>query len=263
MFTPNFADPIPEVSAVKDLGIYIDSDMTFKTHINTIISKTNNKCSWILRTFYNRELHTLRMLWKTLAQPHLDYGALLWYPTGNHSLMEGLEGPLRSFTRNIKGCKQMNYWQRLDFTGINSVERRIERFKIIYTWKVINGLAPSLDFVLKNDDRRGKTIVFNKPTGSVMRIVSLKEKSLQYQGPYLFNALPKCIREIEGDLTYFKTILDLFLTLLPDCPILKGYTTHTYDKYDRQSNSIFDWIKKKKLYDWELPLDSAVTSDAG
>ena len=128
--------------------------------------------------------------------------------------------------------------------------------------EIVHGFTLSLGFEIKNDDRRGKIIIMNKPTGSVMRIVTLKEKSLHYQGPKLYNSLPKCIREIDDNLTNFKTVLDMFLTLLPDCPVLKGYTTHTNDKYDRQSNSIYDWIKKEKLSEWEIPLDFTIASDA-
>ena len=127
---------------------------------------------------------------------------------------------------------------------------------------MIHGYAPSLGFEVKHDERRGKLIVTNKPTGNVIRTITLKEKSLQYMGPKLFNSLPKCIREISDNLIYFKTVLDMYLSLLPDCPVLKGYTTHTYDKYDRQSNSIHDWILKKRVSDWKILLDSAIRSKA-
>ena len=186
MFTPNYEDPIPEVNSVKDLGIYIDNDMSFKSHIDQVISKTNNKCSWLLRTFYTREISIMRMLYKTLAQPHIDYGALLWYPTGNVGQMGAIEGPLRAFTPRMKGCNNMNYWQRLKHTGMNSCERRIERFKLLYMWKVIQGHVPSLGFSIQNDTRRGRMIITDKPTGKVRSIRTLKEKSLQIEGPRIF-----------------------------------------------------------------------------
>ena len=99
-------------------------------------------------------------------------------------------------------------------------------------------------------------IITERPTGKVKKIVTLKEKSLQNEGPRIYNALPKEIREINGTFDKFKTVLDMFLNLIPDCPVLKGYTTHTYDSKDRQSNSLPDWIRKMKLYDWKCLPDS-------
>ena len=202
------------------------------------------------------------MLYKTLAQPHIDYGALLWYPTGNLGQMGAIEGPLRAFTRRMKGCNELNYWQRLKYTGMNSCERRIERFKILYMWKVIQGYVPSLGFTTQNDSRRGRMIVTDRPTGKVRSVRTLKEKSLQFEGPRIFNSLPKVIRNMNGSLTEFKSVLDMFLALIPDCPIIKGYTTHNYDNNCRQSNSISDWIRSMKLYDWEFDQNPRMTCDA-
>ena len=129
-------------------------------------------------------------------------------------------------------------------------------------WKVIQGYAPPLGFITQNDSRRGRMIVTDRPKGKVRSIRTLKEKSLQIQGPRIFNSLPKVIRDMNGSLNKFKAILDMFLALIPDCPVIKGYTTHTYDHKFRQSNSIIDWIRSKKLYDWEFDQNPRMTCDA-
>ena len=105
-------------------------------------------------------------------------------------------------------------------------------------------------------------IVTDRPTGKVRSIRTLKEKSLQIEGPRIFNSLPKVIRNMNGSLTEFKTVLDMFLALIPDCPVIKGYTTHNYDNNCRQSNSISDWIRSMKLYDWDFDQNSRMTCDA-
>ena len=46
--------PITVVDNVKDLGITMSSDGTFKNHINTAIHTANHLCGWTLRTFYSR-----------------------------------------------------------------------------------------------------------------------------------------------------------------------------------------------------------------
>ena len=78
LFTPNYDNPICEVDIAKDLGIQMDNNFDFKFHSNKAVSKTNNKCSWILRTFYTRDIYILNTLWKSLAHPHQDYESIIW-----------------------------------------------------------------------------------------------------------------------------------------------------------------------------------------
>ena len=47
---------------------------------------------------------------------------------------------------------------------------------------------------------------------------SMKDTSIFGQGPKIYNALPKCIREWEGTFTTFKFMVDNFITLLPERP---------------------------------------------
>ena len=41
--------------------------------------------------------------------------------------------------------RDLNYWDRLSRLKLYSLERRRERFIIIYTWKIITGLVPNLE----------------------------------------------------------------------------------------------------------------------
>ena len=56
-----------------------------------------------------------------------------------------LEGPLRSLTRSAWGLDGKNYWERLQAFKLYSNERRMERYAVMYIWKSINGLVPSLN----------------------------------------------------------------------------------------------------------------------
>ena len=78
-------------------------------------------------------------LYKSLVQPHMDYCSQLWYP---HKIndMQRLEGVQRSFTSRISGLEQLNYWQRLENLKLYSVQRRFQRYIIIYMWKVLEDL---------------------------------------------------------------------------------------------------------------------------
>jgi hypothetical protein len=54
-----------------------------------------------------------------------------------------LEAVQRTFSSRISGMRELdlNYWERLKPLGLYSLERRRKRYIIVYTWKMITGLA--------------------------------------------------------------------------------------------------------------------------
>ena len=58
---------------VRDLGIYMSQDMTFKYHIADITTKAQNYASWLLRTFQTRSQEVMLLLLKTYIIPRLEY----------------------------------------------------------------------------------------------------------------------------------------------------------------------------------------------
>ena len=102
LFTPNFAQVIDRKNTIKDLGVYIDDDLTYNSQLNSAISKANQKVFWVLRTFRTRKLEFMRKMWKSLIQCHLDYGSILWSPSQKKTDLKRQEGPLRAFSKRIQ-----------------------------------------------------------------------------------------------------------------------------------------------------------------
>ena len=67
---------------------------------------------------------------------------------------------------------------------------------------------------------------------------------------YSMHVLPECIRNMDENYSKFKTVLDIFLSQIPDCPVMKGYITHNYDNNNRQTNSLIFWVRNMKLGNW-------------
>ena len=144
----------------------------------------------------------------------------------------------------ISETHELNYWQRLQHLKLYSVQRRYERYSIIYTYKIIEGLAPNLSankFQVQFSERRGR--MCKVPTVSGYQCPSAvrnaREASLAVRGPKLFNQLPKSIRSVTGvSINTFKRKLDHFLSQLPDQPTVDGY----YGLRAFSSNSLVDVI---------------------
>ena len=105
---------------------------TFTDHIKHICSKVTQKSSWVLRTFQARDIGFMKFIWKSLIQGNIDYCSQLYLPTQSNDLQQ-LEQLQQSFTKKIPAIRHLNYWERLQILKMNSQQRRLERYRIIYT----------------------------------------------------------------------------------------------------------------------------------
>jgi len=49
----------------------------------------------------------------------------------------------------------LNYWDRLSALKMYSQERRMKRYRIIYTWKILEGIAPNIGIKSYTSTRQG------------------------------------------------------------------------------------------------------------
>ena len=185
-----------------------------------------------------------------LIIPHIDYCSQLWTGTLNATEMEEFESPQRAFTKRVAGLRERDYWDRLKILSLLSIQRRVERYKVLYTQKCILGLVPNYGVTISTGEtRRGRTLIIPPHQGTHMRYRTLKEKSLIVEGPRLYNSLPRCLREHCGSIESFKLLLDRYLSCVPDQP--SGVSlAGSLDKDGNPSNSIRDWVRTLNLHNW-------------
>ena len=115
-----------------------------------------------------------------------------------------------------------------------SLERRRERYIIIYIWRIIKGQVPNVS----HSDHAGIKYVWHPRRGRncTVPVVNLRGsrhfQTIRYasfgvRGPRLFNTLPKSIKNITGcSVDTFKHSLDKYLSTVPDEPQIRGYTAN-------------------------------------
>ena len=237
---------IQEKNSLRDLRITMSNDMRFDTHIEIMVAKANQMTGWILRSFKTRKPEAMMLLYKQLIRSNLEYCCPLWSPN-DENLKQQIESIQRDFTRKIEGLSgenRPNYWERLALLNIYSLERRRERYNILYTVKALNGLVPNIGFTVKWNDRTGPKIevpLVKKGSGIVTQ--KMKERRLMVQGPKLFNVLPLEVRRDFQNISIdsFKHKLDDFLHCIPDQPTVSGLSRAA------PSNSLIDQISYKMI----------------
>ena len=245
-FTGQMEEVITQFSSLRDLGVIMTDDAKFDSHIEKVVRKVRQKVGWLFRSFYTRRLDILKQLWKTLVQCDIDYCSQLYMPSQSKG-MQAIEKLFADFTAKIPALKEMNYWARLNHLKMYSQERRMERYRIFYVWKILEGYAPNCGIEITAENKRlGRKCKIPKlVTNGRKYIQTLRESSFQTNGARLFNSLPKKIREIRRDKELFKIELDKFLSSVPDQPKLGGLVPTAVCRVTaKQCNSLISWIQE-------------------
>ena len=69
---------IQQVTSNKFLGVTINSDLTWKNHINLVTTKIARAIGVIRRIRYRLSKKTAMMLYETLIVSHISYGNIIW-----------------------------------------------------------------------------------------------------------------------------------------------------------------------------------------
>lgn len=118
----------------------------------------------------------------------------------------------------------MNYWERLKELKLYSLQRRRERYLVIYVWKILEGLVPNVGLIPNNHPRRGRLCYIKRTEATTQRMETVAYNCFSKNGARLFNAVPKAIRKLSGVKTdYFKLRLDRWLATISDEPPTPGY----------------------------------------
>ena len=242
-YSSNDGSVIEQKPHVRDLGVTLSNDATFSQHISDKVASIKSQISWVLRTFKTRDSSPLLALWKSLIVCHLDYCSQLWSPAKKGDI-QSLELLQKGFIKKIRGVGHMNYWEQLSALKIYSLQRRRERYQIIYTWRIIEGQVPNLSVnpvQVQWHPRRGRECRIPRIfTTASSAIQSIREASFPVRGPRLFNSLPRCIRNITGCKTEtFKYALDRHIRTVPDEPSMPGLTQFLRC----ETNSLADWVR--------------------
>ena len=244
-FTDDTNDIIERFETLRDLGVILSDNATFDKHVEHVAKKVRQKTGLVLRTFCSRRQDLMKTLFKSLIAPHVNYCSQLWMPskTTQIQIIEKLQ---KDFFSRIPSIMELNYWDQLKEMKMLSLQRRLERYRIIYTWKILEGLVPDCGVRVKQEGgrtgRKCEILAINK--NAKKSVQTLREQTFQVNGPQLFNMIPAHIRNITNcAVDDFKIKHDKFLESIADEPNTSGLTPGACTAEARASNSLVDQVK--------------------
>ena len=148
----------------KDLGVYFDSHLDFKTHINEIIVKATKIMGLIRRSFTNLTPEIFKPLYIALVRSKLEYGQSVWSPRSIADI-NNIEKVQRRATKCINGFKNFSYPERLKKLQLPTLVFRRKRGDMIEVYKILNKLQDqdtSVHLPRAIDNRRGNQYKLTK-----------------------------------------------------------------------------------------------------
>ena len=119
------------VDTVKDLGVHVDDNLKFITHINKTVAKAQSRANLIHECFIFKDPATMKRAFTTYVRPILEYASSIWSPylVGAVSKIESVQ---RTFTKRIRSMRGLPYADRLSALVLESLETRRLRLNLIY-----------------------------------------------------------------------------------------------------------------------------------
>ena len=127
----------------KHLGIVLDSKLNFDSHINQKVKECNKLIGVIIRLSVHLPRGALLIIYKSFIRPNLDYGDILYDKPNNENFQQKLEKvqyrTCLAITNAIQGTSKERLYDKL---GLYSLAKRRWRSKLIFFYKIINGMLP-------------------------------------------------------------------------------------------------------------------------
>lgn len=133
------------VNEFRDLGITIDEKLTFKKHMDSLISSCNSIIGFIGRTGRNFDRDTLVTLFNAFVKSKLLFGILIWYPSADvyRILIENVQNrftmmALREWPNAQNGYRIRPQQVRYEELGLTKIINRYEFSCCLFVYDLLN-----------------------------------------------------------------------------------------------------------------------------
>jgi hypothetical protein len=131
---------LSNTSSVTDLGVLVDSRLTFNLHISNILTKATQRVGVFFRGFSSRHLDFMKKAFITYIRPSLEFNSNIWNPN-NKYLIDKLENIQRRFTKRVPTLSHLSYLERLSALNLEPLELRRLKFDLILYYKILHNLT--------------------------------------------------------------------------------------------------------------------------
>ena len=193
---------LEQCDSYKYLGIYIDKDLSWRTHVQYVTKKVLKACGAIAKLRHCVCVDTLKNVFYSLVYSYIRYGLMIW----GHSSQSGLSSLHSAFHKVLRIMTfapfgNIDLHPIFEFLNILNLDQMISFESGKFLYKINKNLLPPscMGNYFKPDPfanrhsygLRSRTA--NLPTRIVCR-TKYSEKSIQISGPKFWSKIPENIQ---------------------------------------------------------------------
>ena len=129
------ATTLATTTSEKDLGVNVDTELTFEKHIETVVNQANRMLGLIRRSYTYLDSQSLPKLYTSLVRPTLEYANAAWTPI--QILLENVQ---RRATKLIPELRDRDYEDRLRALKLPILYNRRARGDMIEAYKFTHSI---------------------------------------------------------------------------------------------------------------------------
>ena len=196
------------VESVKDLGVFIDSHMTYDTHISYLVSSCLSKLVQINRVKNSFDRETLKLIIASLVFSKMFYCSSVWSNTSYKNIQK-LQLIQNFACKIITGARKYDHVAPL-LKELNwlSVSDMLKVRDAVMVYKCINNLAP--DYLCTKFKKRSSVHNHTTRNNSKLQIPLFKsasgQRTFSYRAVSLWNELDEVLK-ISTTVKSFKNLL--------------------------------------------------------
>ena len=177
----------------KDIGVIIDSELSFDKHISEKVKKANSMFAILRRSFHFLDAKTFIPLYKTLVRTHLDYASSVYHPFKMKHI-EQLESVQRRATKQLPNMQNLTYPERLQALKLPTLSYRRIRGDMIEMYKIMSGLYDNqaVDFIQKWSDtaQRSSVRTHDRKIFPIRAKTAIRRNAFAVRSANIWNSLP-------------------------------------------------------------------------
>ena len=205
---------IKPVTVAKDLGVMIDSSLSYNEHVTKTVSHCMCRLIRINRIKHLLDRKTLLLLINAFVFSKLFYCSSVWSNTSKPNvkrlrLAQNFAGRivlgLRKYDHISEGLKSLKWL---------SVSDKLFLYDSIMVHKCMNGRAPGylMNKFTSRLELHDRDTRYNKDLNLPRCRLKTVQRSFAYRGAKCWNRLPKDLKEVANSGTFKKRIVNMLLT---------------------------------------------------
>ena len=197
---------IPFSKSITALGVCIDENLTFDSHIDTICLKASRQISALQRLTGFLDMTSRKAIYTSFISANFNYCPLVWFFTSRANITKMQKLQERALRFVLKDSIS-DYNTLLTKSGFDSFRISSLKSMAVEIYKILNGMDPKYLSSLFSKSNVPYTMRDNdKLIQPLKRTTGFGIKSFAYYGTHLWNMLPIDIKSTVT-LSSFKTLI--------------------------------------------------------